>query len=175
VDLFKGDHDFASFTPKLVGEKQIVNNTNKTIIEFNVSQSKSLGSSIHTSNQTIPQISLWSFEIKSKSFLYNQVRRMIGCIIDVGLNRFKYNHIEWLLNNPSPKNWKFSQTVAPANDVQLCDDLGDKTNEFGNGKRAFGFGIRALLRAREPHFTDSRLKGCTEVCTEVHITLGSHP
>ncbi|CAG2118329.1 unnamed protein product, partial [Medioppia subpectinata] len=112
---------------------------------------------------------------------------MIGCIIDVGLNRFKYNHIEWLLNNPCPKNWKFSQTVAPANglwlsdihydqsDVQLCDDLGDKTNEFANSELSMKHSIQTLLRAREPHFTDSRLKGCTEVCTEVHITLGLHP
>ncbi|CAG2173433.1 unnamed protein product [Oppiella nova] len=69
---------------------------------------------------------------------------MIGGIIDVGLNRFKYEHMEWLLNNPSHKNWGFQQTVAPAkglwlldvhydqSDLKLYDDLGNKANEFAN-------------------------------------------
>ncbi|CAG2159856.1 unnamed protein product, partial [Oppiella nova] len=61
-----------------------------------------------------------------------RIRRMIGGIIDVGLNRFKYEHMEWLLNNPSHKNWGFQQTVAPAKDLKLYDDLGNKANEFAN-------------------------------------------
>jgi len=43
-----------------------------------------------------------------------KIRRMVGSIIDVGLGNFSYEHVEWLLENPSYQNWDSQQTLAPA-------------------------------------------------------------
>ncbi len=44
---------------------------------------------------------------------------MVGSIIDVGLGRLSYEHIEWMLENPSYENWDSKQTLAPAKGISL--------------------------------------------------------
>lgn len=68
VNLLKGRHDFASFTSKPVREEQ---DSNKEIIEFDFKQTNDLNL---FNEKTDHKFSLFTFEIKSKSFLYNQIQ-----------------------------------------------------------------------------------------------------
>lgn len=142
LDLFRGEHDFASFTPKPEEVNGMVRDSNKIITDFTFKVFKDYFESELVDNRH--KISLMCFEITSKSFLYNQIRRMIGCLIDVGLNRLKVEDIEWLLDNPSYKNWQTFQTVAQPKglwlknihydeeDLRMFDESGQKINEFAN-------------------------------------------
>ena len=75
VHLFKGCHDFASFTPKPIpiGERQSIRDSIKTILDFNFKQINDLNSITDMSYENDCKIRLISFEVKCKSFLYNQV------------------------------------------------------------------------------------------------------
>ena len=142
IEIFKGDHNFASFSPKPEEVNGIVRDPNKTITNFNFKIFQDYFASELVDNSH--KISLLCFEITSKSFLYNQIRRMIGSLIDVGLNRFTTEDIKQLLDEPSYKNWRIGQTVAPSKglwlknihydqeDLMMVDQSGQRINEFAN-------------------------------------------
>ncbi|XP_054159875.1 tRNA pseudouridine synthase-like 1 [Oppia nitens] len=143
MNMFEGEHDFSSFTTKegIINNRQITSNTIKTITKFKLNQTKHLYSLTQT--ETNYPIILFNFEITAKSFLYNQIRRMIGCIIDVALNCFSIEKIEYLLNNPSYKHWNHKMTIAPAKGLWLMDvhydqmdleldESGNSSNQYAN-------------------------------------------
>ncbi|KAJ6658800.1 hypothetical protein lerEdw1_019722 [Lerista edwardsae] len=55
-------------------------------------------------------LKFWELEFKGRSFLYKQVRRMVGVLVAVGQNRFEPHHVKRLLE--AGENTQ--NTVAPA-------------------------------------------------------------
>ncbi len=53
---------------------------------------------------------------------------MVGSIIDVGLDRYSYEGIKWLLENPSHLNFDPRITLAPAKGLSKSDLIDDNYN-----------------------------------------------
>lgn len=62
----------------------------------------------------------WDIEIKAKSFLYKQVRRMVGALVAVATNRINEKCIYEMLTIPSKLNWDPHILLAPAFGLYLC-------------------------------------------------------
>lgn len=55
----------------------------------------------------------WDIEIRGKSFLHNQVRRIIGSLIAVALNQIDEKEIYEMITIPSKHTWNTRVNVAP--------------------------------------------------------------
>lgn len=108
IELFKGEHNFASFCTRNKANKD--KSTVKTIDEFRISQCHPL-SSFEQLNPLYSSIEFYEFYIKSKSFLYNQVRRMVGSALDVGIGRLTLSDIETMLAVPNHRPSLISEMV----------------------------------------------------------------
>jgi hypothetical protein len=53
---------------------------------------------------------------------------MVGSIIDVGLDRYSYEGIKWLLENPSHLNFNPYLTLAPAKGLSKSNLIDDNYN-----------------------------------------------
>ena len=78
INLFVGEHDFKQFSGPL--PKGI--NTYREILDICVSK-----------QQNVVQ-----FIVKGKSFLRRQVRRMVGTLVDIGLDKVSYDQLKSFLN-----------------------------------------------------------------------------
>jgi len=97
LQLYTGEHDFASFSKPGQGKKTV-----RTIDAI-----------------TVKEISRWGaiiITIKGKSFLHFQIRRMIGYALDVARRpELSINYIQDILDNPNPR-----QTLLKADGSGLC-------------------------------------------------------
>ncbi|KRY67169.1 tRNA pseudouridine synthase-like 1 [Trichinella pseudospiralis] len=113
--LFQGSHNFASFMTKSVGnlDRPSGISTVKNIARLEIDHGKALMDSKHE-----PYSDLFNFfdvTFVSRSFLYNQIRRMMACMVAAANHRIELDDIQWLLNRPDPANWaKHHLTLAPA-------------------------------------------------------------
>ena len=78
INLFVGEHDFKQFSGPL--PKGI--NTYREILDICVSK-----------QQNVVQ-----FIVKGKSFLRRQVRRMVGTLVDIGLDKVSYDQLKSFLD-----------------------------------------------------------------------------
>ncbi|XP_017057815.1 tRNA pseudouridine synthase-like 1 isoform X2 [Drosophila ficusphila] len=62
----------------------------------------------------------WDIEIKAKSFLYKQVRRIVGALIALGSGRIDERCIYQMLTIPSKNSWDHRVLLAPACGLYLC-------------------------------------------------------
>jgi tRNA U38,U39,U40 pseudouridine synthase TruA len=76
INLFNGRHDFASFIPKSKLGKEN-EETVDTVRVMEIFEFKKLNDFVSINEEKIDSnISLWIFNIKAKSFFYNQVSRL---------------------------------------------------------------------------------------------------
>lgn len=112
IKLFQGTRDFRTFT-----NKGILDNK-KFGDEYNPSFVKTLNVSLHQTTPLMPfdplsdNFDFWYLTYKSKSFLYNQVRRITGTLLALAAGRISENTIKTMLLVPSHDNW--CKNVAPA-------------------------------------------------------------
>uniref|UniRef100_A0A1A9W4L1 tRNA pseudouridine synthase n=1 Tax=Glossina brevipalpis TaxID=37001 RepID=A0A1A9W4L1_9MUSC len=115
--LLVGRHDFRTFM-STVREK---NNdrafhpmfTVRDINEINVKRGKTTAVGVN-SELAESLYNYWDIEIKGKSFLYKQVRRMIGSLIAVATNRITEKSLYEMLTIPSKHNWDHRVLLSPA-------------------------------------------------------------
>ncbi|KAI8126313.1 hypothetical protein FF38_09129 [Lucilia cuprina] len=62
----------------------------------------------------------WDIEIKARSFIYKQVRRMVGALVAVATNRITEKCLYEMLTIPSKHNWDPRILLAPAFGLYLC-------------------------------------------------------
>ncbi|XP_050742224.1 tRNA pseudouridine synthase-like 1 isoform X2 [Drosophila biarmipes] len=62
----------------------------------------------------------WDIEIKAKSFLYKQVRRIVGALIALGNGRIDERCLYQMLTIPSKNSWDHRVLLAPACGLYLC-------------------------------------------------------
>lgn len=84
MNLFIGRHDFANFSS--VDSSNREKETVKTIDLLQLHQCQPL-TSFELQNESYSRLRFYELHIKAKSFLYNQVRRMVSALIDVGSKR----------------------------------------------------------------------------------------
>lgn len=128
--MFLGEHDFSNFMKYKFNAKREEFNMNpiKNIEQFDFSECDFIC-------QPSDKISMFQFNIKSKSFLHNQVlilkhlflnsnfysylhfiqiRRMIGCILSVASGRITESYVKKLLDNPQEYKWNNYIFMVPA-------------------------------------------------------------
>lgn len=117
-----GLHDFRSF---MSVSRQKSNSrdhpmfTVRRIDEINIKPGKSaaIGPSAHLAEETYDY---WDIEVKAKSFLYKQVRRIVGALVGVATNRINEKCLYEMLTVPSKNTWNPRILLAPAFGLYLC-------------------------------------------------------
>lgn len=112
LSLFSGSHDFASFTCKS-DKDYISKSTVKFIEDFTFGPSKGIFNS--------EKIDTWEFSIKSKSFLYKQVRKLVGAVISYVQGKVTLDELKWMLDNPSFLNWNHKIKTLPPYGLYLTE------------------------------------------------------
>lgn len=110
IELMTGEHDFRSFeaTPKNSKKER---NSKETISKFTVTQVCIKNNSRIVSNLD-PEPIFLDFVVKSGSYLYKQVRRMVGLSLTVGLGHATLDEVKYLLDNPSRDNWNDERFIT---------------------------------------------------------------
>lgn len=62
----------------------------------------------------------WDINIKGRSFLYKQVRRMVAVLIAVAQNRITLKDVYEMITIPSPNSWCSQASVVPPYGLYLC-------------------------------------------------------
>lgn len=104
IEILRGKHDFTSFTTDLKEKDDPIRDLQIDLVQVEPDQLKWADSSPYTSYQ---------FHFKTRSFLYNMVRRVVGCILSYAtLRTIDLEDIRDMLNNPSRQGWKSNMFIA---------------------------------------------------------------
>lgn len=105
MQIIDGEHDFASFAASLDSERA----KTRRRVEINLIPEKLN----HVDDSRENLVKFYRFHIKSKAFLHNQVRRMVGAILSYAtFDKIKLKEIKDLIENPSQENWNSKIDVA---------------------------------------------------------------
>ncbi|EDW68781.2 tRNA pseudouridine synthase-like 1 [Drosophila virilis] len=120
--MFLGVHDFRSFMSVSRQKSPSRDHpmfTVRKIDEINIraGQSLALGPNATLASQIYDY---WDIEIKAKSFLYKQVRRIVGTLLALANGRIDERCIYEMLTIPSKHTWEPRILVAPASGLYLC-------------------------------------------------------
>ncbi|EDV95962.1 tRNA pseudouridine synthase-like 1 [Drosophila grimshawi] len=120
--MFLGLHDFRTFMSVSRQKSPSRDHpmfTVRKIDEINIrpGQTLALGPNAKLATQTYDY---WDIEIKAKSFLYKQVRRIVGTLLALANSRIDERCIYQMLTIPSKHNWDSRVVVAPACGLYLC-------------------------------------------------------
>ncbi|XP_046754103.1 tRNA pseudouridine synthase A [Diprion similis] len=117
IQLFVGPKDFQTFAGKIMNKYQ-----NNPIVYvrkldyFTVEK----GQPLIIDDPLSAQFDYWDFRCGAKSFLYNQIRRMVGTLISLGQGIITEKDIRCMLQVPSRRNWDSRVKVLPPYALYLC-------------------------------------------------------
>ncbi|KAK7081565.1 tRNA pseudouridine synthase-like 1 [Halocaridina rubra] len=109
--MLEGKHNFASFMKTPTKGSTYTVYPNRDIDSITCTRSRPLLDQSY--DPLYSNLDFWDFNISAKSFLYKQVRRIVGALVAVAQGKLTLDDIQWLLDNPSPKNWKPQASTAP--------------------------------------------------------------
>lgn len=111
MELLSGEHDFRSFKGVSHTPEENERSTVRDVTDFRLRPAAPLD----CDDPLYEKVQLWEFHIRSKSFLYRQVRRMVSMVLHAGLSGHDTLLVmRKLLENPSKHNWPGNVTVVPA-------------------------------------------------------------
>ncbi|KAK0180102.1 hypothetical protein PV327_005777 [Microctonus hyperodae] len=105
--LFMGKKNFSSFSPKNRTNRNI--NYVKELMELTVKPAVPLT----LDDPRSEMFDFWQITVRSRSFVYNQVRRMVGALIGLGSGKIIEKDITTMLQVPSYLNWDDRISIAP--------------------------------------------------------------
>jgi tRNA pseudouridine(38-40) synthase len=101
IEKLNGKHDFSAFTTKQ-GRTEILEKQKNPIkdVQFQIyfDNKSFLSEYMHTFDE---KYSIIEVEVKSTSFLYRMVRKMIGAAVDVARGRIPLERIDQMFENPA--------------------------------------------------------------------------
>ena len=112
--LLQGPKNYASFCHKL-SEKDSSYPTVRDVTTFEIKPGRPLFDP--NFDPLYNQISFYDVHVKSKGFMYKQVRRMISVLIAVAQNRMQIEDVEELFDKPG--TWNPRAITAPAHGLYL--------------------------------------------------------
>ncbi|KAH8371065.1 hypothetical protein KR093_006087 [Drosophila rubida] len=120
--MFVGVHDFRTFmstSRQKTPSRDHPMFTVRKIDEINIRPGRSLA--LAQNNVLATQTyDYWDIELKARSFLYKQVRRIVGTLLAVANDRIDQRAVYQMLTIPSKHNWDHRVLVAPACGLYLC-------------------------------------------------------
>ncbi|XP_037722928.1 tRNA pseudouridine synthase-like 1 [Drosophila subpulchrella] len=120
--MFIGVHDFRTFmsvSRQKGPSRDHPMFTVRKIDEINIRPGRSLALAPNASLAS-ETYNYWDIEIKAKSFLYKQVRRIVGALIALGNGRIDERCLYQMLTIPSKNSWDHRVLLAPACGLYLC-------------------------------------------------------
>ncbi|XP_060660904.1 tRNA pseudouridine synthase-like 1 [Drosophila nasuta] len=120
--MFVGVHDFRTFmstSRQKTPSRDHPMFTVRKIDEINIRPGRSLALAQNGVLAT-ETYDYWDIEIKARSFLYKQVRRIVGTLLAVANGRIDRRVVYQMLTIPSKHNWDHRVLVAPACGLYLC-------------------------------------------------------
>ncbi|KAK9879891.1 hypothetical protein WA026_008391 [Henosepilachna vigintioctopunctata] len=122
--LFLGFHDFKTFMGKGSQSSQIDKITRRFISDIKIEKASSNNYSyfsipLHGLNRHA-EFEYFNIYIKAPGFLYNQVRRTVGCIIAAAQGKISVKDIKFMLEIPSRHSWDTRIKPAPPYGLYLC-------------------------------------------------------
>ncbi|XP_071574153.1 tRNA pseudouridine synthase A isoform X1 [Temnothorax nylanderi] len=115
TQLFMGTKDFTTFSAKAVTDRKI--QYVRALQAFTLEEAQPL----MPFDPLSKNFTYWHFTCKARSFLYNQVRRMVGALITLGLGGITEKDITVMLQVPSHYNWNPRITPVPPNGLHLLN------------------------------------------------------
>ncbi|XP_032680142.1 tRNA pseudouridine synthase-like 1 [Odontomachus brunneus] len=113
--LFMGVKDFTTFSSKTITIKKI--QYVRSLHIFTLEETQSLVPFDPLSEN----FRYFQFICKAKSFLYNQVRRMVGALIALGQQKITEKDITVMFETPSHYNWNPRVGLVPSNGLHLVN------------------------------------------------------
>ncbi|XP_017066404.1 tRNA pseudouridine synthase-like 1 isoform X2 [Drosophila eugracilis] len=122
AQMFIGVHDFRTFmsvSRQKGPSRDHPMFTVRKIDEVNIQPGKTLALA---ANATLAAetYDYWDVKIKAKSFVYKQVRRIVGALIAFGSGRIDDRCLYQMLTIPSKNSWDHRVLLAPACGLYLC-------------------------------------------------------
>lgn len=119
AELFKGRHDFRTFMSTSSSRDKGPMFSVRSISDIKVYPGRSLA--VHLDAERAEALyNYWNLEIFGRSFLYKQVRRIVGCLVSVACNRVTLKDVYEMLTIPSKESWHPKAVVAPPFGLYLC-------------------------------------------------------
>uniref|UniRef100_A0A182JTT6 tRNA pseudouridine synthase n=1 Tax=Anopheles christyi TaxID=43041 RepID=A0A182JTT6_9DIPT len=119
--MFEGMHDFRTFMAVAKGNprQQEAMHSLRSIDQITVNTGQTM-TTVFNREQTERYYDFWDVRIRGRSFLYRQVRRMVGAWVAAAEGRITERDIYRMLTVPSPNSWCSNVFVAPAYALYLC-------------------------------------------------------
>ncbi|KAJ8985008.1 hypothetical protein NQ317_016919 [Molorchus minor] len=148
--MLEGWHDFRSFMGKHQGSEKKI--TRKVVDFIKIKEGKKIGhseyswpSSILNSHDENEYLFL-DIYMKSKGFLYKQVRRTVGALVAVAQGKVSIKDIKFMLEIPSHQSWCKQIKTLPAHGLYLCEveyskEDRDTFRDFMVGSRVYVGGL----------------------------------
>uniref|UniRef100_A0A023F0N7 tRNA pseudouridine synthase n=1 Tax=Triatoma infestans TaxID=30076 RepID=A0A023F0N7_TRIIF len=112
ANIFVGLKDFRSFMSRISSKPDVI--TERFIESLELKQ----GQPLIQSNES-DYYNFWEISCSGKSFLYKQVRRIVGILLAVGLGRVSPDEVQQMLNNPIDNPWIERAAVVPGYGLYL--------------------------------------------------------
>lgn len=114
IQLFMGTKDFTTFSARDdTRKKRYV----RCLQSFTLEEAQPL----MPIDPLSENFTYWHFICSGRSFLYNQIRRMVGALFALGLGKITEKDITVMLQVPSHYNWNPRVTPAPSNGLHLLN------------------------------------------------------
>ncbi|GFT77351.1 tRNA pseudouridine synthase [Nephila pilipes] len=138
ADMYCGEHDFSTFTSRVLREPW--RNTSRIIEECQFYESSY---SQFMNDPQYSNVSIWEFHIKSKSFLYHQIRKLIGTAVSVGLGELSLSDVQLMFEKPNPNKWQ-KGLLPPPGGLYLAHIHYDKEDFLMDSTPVFGYTEKEL-------------------------------
>ncbi|KAJ9575751.1 hypothetical protein L9F63_007397 [Diploptera punctata] len=115
--LFPGSRDFRTFTNNNRCKEDM--NTVKDMYKLDVVPGRPLLNSEYSPNCS--HYDYWDIICHGRSFLYRQVRRIVGTLIAVASGSISIEEVKYMLNTPSKDSWNNCIGVVPPFGLYLLD------------------------------------------------------
>ncbi|XP_029165134.1 tRNA pseudouridine synthase-like 1 [Nylanderia fulva] len=114
IQLFMGTKDFTTFSAK---DEKTQKRYVRSLQSFTLEEAQPL----MPFDPLSKNFTYWHFVCSGRSFLYNQIRRMVGALFALGLGKITEKDITVMLQVPSHHNWNPRVTPAPPNGLHLLN------------------------------------------------------
>ncbi|XP_077511878.1 tRNA pseudouridine synthase A isoform X2 [Amblyomma americanum] len=121
MELLSGEHDFRSFKGASRTAEDEERSTVREVTDFRLQPA---ARPVDADDPLYEELDLWEFHIRSRSFLYRQVRRMVSMVLHAASPHASAADslalVHSLLANPCKENWPGSVRVVPAYGLYLA-------------------------------------------------------
>ncbi|KMQ84869.1 trna pseudouridine synthase-like 1-like protein [Lasius niger] len=114
IQLFMGTKDFTTFSAR--NETRQIRYV-RSLQSFTLEEAQPL----MPFDPLSENFTYWHFICSGRSFLYNQIRRMVGALFALGSGKITEKDITVMLQVPSHHNWNPRATPAPPNGLHLLN------------------------------------------------------